>query len=91
MNRHERFSAFMRAAIGLSFVIGFFALIDWAAEGRTLEYALGIWNEWPELMRLVVVCLTVGMVVVCGFTLYIIHTAEPVDENECPIQVKGRR
>lgn len=91
MRNAKRFTALMRALIGASFLIGCFMLIDWAAEGRTLEYALGIWNEWPELMRLVVVCLTVGMVVVVGFTLYIIHTAEPVDENECPIQVKGKR
>ena len=91
MRNAERFTAYVRAAIAATFLVGCFMLIDWAAEGRTLEYALGISNAWPPLARLVVICLTVGIVWMFLATWYIIRTATPVDENECPIQVKGKR
>lgn len=88
---HERAKGYLNAFFGICFLVAFLALIDWAAEGRTLEYALGIWNDFPPLMRLVVGCLTVGVLWMFGATWYIIHSAEAVDEDECPVNVKGKR
>lgn len=89
--RHERATGYLYAFFGLSFIVGFLALVDWAAEGRTLEYALGVWNDFPPILRLTVICLSVGTLWMLGTLLWIIRSAEPVDEDECPINVKGKR
>ncbi len=91
MSNADRWNGYGYAFFGLCFLVGFYALIDWCADGHVLEYALGIWNSWPEMMRLVVVCLVAGIAWMFLTLRYIIKSAEPVDENECPIQVKGKK
>lgn len=91
MSNSDRWSGYGYVFFGVSFAVGFLALVDWAAEGNILEYALGIWNSWPELMRLVVLCLVIGVAAVLGMWMYLVRSAVLVDENECPIQVKGKK
>ena len=90
MRNADRWNGYGYAFFGACFLVAFYALIDWCAEGRVLEYALGIWNSWPELMRLVVVCLIVGLALVFGLFGYLVHSAVEVDENDCPIEVKSK-
>lgn len=90
MSNAERFTGFAYVFIGLSFFVGFLALIDWCADGHALEYAIGIWNEFPYLMRLVIVCLVAGIAVVFALWGYMVHSAVLVDENDCPIEVKRK-
>lgn len=91
MRNAERFTGIAYVFFGLSFAVAFLALVDWCADGHALEYALGIWNGFPPLMQLVIVCLVAGVACVFIGALWIIQSAEPVDEDECPINVKGRK
>jgi hypothetical protein len=90
MSNADRWNGYGYAFFGLCFLVGFYALIDWCADGYVIEYALGIWNSWPELMRLVIVCLLVGLAAIFGTFAYLVRSAVEVDENDCPIEVKRK-
>jgi hypothetical protein len=91
MSNAERWSGYGRVFFGLCFVVGFLAVVDWAADGGSLDCAIGIWDSIPYLWRVVIFCLAVGVATSFGIFYAMVRSAVAVDENECPIQVKGEK
>ena len=92
MSRAERIAT--RTVNGLlvcAAVLGIFLFIDWLELPGNFETVEAMWMSFPYFMRLVVVCLTSGVLVMFGFWFFLVRGAEQVDENECPIQVKGKK
>lgn len=68
--------------IGLSFVVGFLALVDYAADGNVVPYIGGVWDEVPNLAKLVIVCLGAGVFVMFGFGWWMVRTAVDIDPQD---------
>ena len=72
-------------------LLGVGLFIDWITTAGNFEVVRAAWMSFPYFMRLVVVCLAAGLVVMFGFYFFLVRSAVPVDENECPIRVKGKK
>lgn len=90
MTNAERWSGYGRAFFGLCFVVGFLAVVDWAADGQTLDFAVQLWDNIAYLWRVVLFCLVVGIATSFGIFYFIIRSAVKVDDNYCPIEVKRK-
>jgi hypothetical protein len=67
---------------GMGALVGFMWFIDYVSDGGVSEMLGGIWEGFPPLLRLVIVCLGAGVAVMFVFWWYMVRTAEDIDPHD---------
>ncbi len=91
-NKREIFAEQLGAlGLGMLILIAALGAIDYSTQAGFFEKILELWRMLPVVLRIVLFSGSCGLIVIFGLFYWMVRSAVPVDENECPIQKKGKQ